>query len=181
MTNTNNGWSGKPGVPLNPEKDGWHWLRTPDGELVPYNWRPEGECERGSWAFGWVYDREYDWPPVECTYLGPVLSHDQATALQARCKEAERERAHQHGRADRNAAEYAREQAKREALQARVAELERLGKAIATERNQLIGVLQLAVEQSAETGENEPAWIGPACRILNAGFTKIAALEGKKE
>ena len=34
---------------------------------------------------------------------------------------AERERAHQHGRADRNAAEYAREQAKREALQKRVA------------------------------------------------------------
>ena len=67
------------------------------------------------------------------------------------------------------------------ALQARVAELERLGKDIATERNQLIGVLQLAVEQSAETGENEPAWIGPACRILNAGFTKIAALEGKKD
>ena len=43
----------------------------------------------------------------------------------------ERERAHQHGRADRNAAEYAREQAKREALRqeiaakdARIAELE---------------------------------------------------------
>ena len=81
-----------------------------------------------------------------CIYLSPVLSHDEATALQAR-----------------------------------VAELERLGKAIATERNQLIGVLQLAVEQSAETKGNEPAWIDPACRILNAGFTKIAALEGKKE
>jgi hypothetical protein len=89
MTDTNNGWPGKPGVPLNPEKDGWHWLRTPDGELVPYNWRPEGECERGSWAFGWVYDIEYDWPPVECTYLGPVLSHDDATAMQARVAELE--------------------------------------------------------------------------------------------
>lgn len=71
--------------------------------------------------------------------------------------------------------------AERDALQARVTELERLGKAIAIERNQLIGVLQLAVEQSAETGENEPAWIDPACRILNAGFTKSATLEGKKE
>ena len=66
------------------------------------------------------------------------------------------------------------------ALQARVAELERLGKAIATERNQLIGVLQLAVEQSGDTEENEPAWFDPACRILNSGFTKIAALEGGK-
>jgi hypothetical protein len=45
---------------------------------------------------------------------------------------------------------------------------------ILAERNQLIGILQLAVEQSQETGENEPAWLGPACRILNAGFTKAA-------
>jgi hypothetical protein len=36
---------------------------------------------------------------------------------------AERERAHQHGRADRNAAEYAREQKKREQLQAENARL----------------------------------------------------------
>jgi hypothetical protein len=36
----------------------------------------------------------------------------------------ERERAHQHGRADRNAAEYAREQKKREQLQAENARLE---------------------------------------------------------
>ena len=84
-----NGWRGKPGVPLNPEKDEFHWLRTPDGELVPYNWRPEGECERGRWAFGWVYDMDDDWPPVECTYLGPCLTPDQATALQARVVELE--------------------------------------------------------------------------------------------
>jgi hypothetical protein len=45
---------------------------------------------------------------------------------------------------------------------------------ILAERNQLIGILQLAVEQSQETGENEPAWLAPACRILNAGFTKAA-------
>ncbi|MFN8994810.1 MAG: hypothetical protein ACK5X3_14280, partial [Pseudomonadota bacterium] len=43
--------------------------------------------------------------------------------LQDDLSSAERERAHQHGRADRNAAEYAREQGKREALQKRVAEL----------------------------------------------------------
>ena len=71
--------------------------------------------------------------------------------------------------------------AERDALQARVAKLEMLGKSLMTERNQLIGVLQLAVEQSGETGENEPAWLGPACRILNAGFTKIVALEEKED
>ncbi len=38
--------------------------------------------------------------------------------LAKRLKDAERERNHQHGRADRNAAQYAAEQAKREQLQA---------------------------------------------------------------
>jgi phosphoribosyl-ATP pyrophosphohydrolase len=42
---------------------------------------------------------------------------------------------------------------------------------IEAERNQLIGILQLAVEQSGEK-EPEPAWLDAACRILNAGFTK---------
>ena len=64
---------------------------------------------------------------------------------------------------------------------ARIAELEATVATIQAERNQLIGVLQLAVEQSGETGENEPAWLGPACRIMNAGFTKIAALEGEEK
>ena len=84
MTDTSNGWPGKPGVPLNPEKDGWHWLQTPDGELVPYNWRPEGECEWGRWASEWIYDKEDDWNPKDCIYLDPCLTPDQATALQAR-------------------------------------------------------------------------------------------------
>ena len=89
MTDTTNGWPGKPGVPMNPETDEWHWLRTPDGELVPYNWRPEGECERGRWASEWIYDKEDDWNPKDCIYLGPCLTHDQATALQARVVELE--------------------------------------------------------------------------------------------
>ena len=49
---------------------------------------------------------------------------------------------------------------------------DRLSK-IEAERNQLIGILQLAVEQSGEK-EPEPAWLDAACRILNAGFTKAA-------
>jgi hypothetical protein len=31
---TTNGWPGVPGVPLNPERDGWHWLKTGHG-LAP--------------------------------------------------------------------------------------------------------------------------------------------------
>ena len=149
MTDTNNGWPGKPGVPLNPDEPGFHWVEGCDGEDTIVFWRGHGgdtHHENGDLKELDHWSGYPMWMAREWTYLGPVLSHDEATALQAR-----------------------------------VAELERLGKAIAIERNQLIGVLQLAVEQSAETGENEPAWIDPACRILNAGFTKSAALEGKKE
>ena len=46
--------------------------------------------------------------------------------LQDDLASVERERAHQHGRADRNAAEYAREQKKREQLQAENARLREL-------------------------------------------------------
>ncbi|MFN7341298.1 MAG: hypothetical protein ACK5VI_09500 [Opitutia bacterium] len=49
---------------------------------------------------------------------------------------------------------------------------------ILAERNQLIGILQLAVEQNGDK-EKEPAWFVAACRILNAGFTKaVKAGEG---
>lgn len=89
MTETNT-WPGKPGVPLNPEKDDWHWVRTPDGELVPYNWVPAFEVDLGIWPAKWVYDLNEHWPPEHGTYLGPCLTPDQATALQARVAELER-------------------------------------------------------------------------------------------
>ena len=38
---------------------------------------------------GWIYDPE-GWSPEECTYLGPCLTPDQATALQARVAELEK-------------------------------------------------------------------------------------------
>lgn len=92
---------------------------------------------------------------------GSWVMFKDVAALQARCKEAERERAHQHGRADRNAAEYAHEQAKREALQARVAELEEALKKI---RNH------------ARTGR-------PPFMSTKTDYFQIAsaALEGKKD
>lgn len=65
-------------------------------------------------------------------------------------------------------------------LQARIAELEATVATIQAERNQLIGVLQIAVEQSGDT-EHPPAWVDAACGILNAGFVKTAALEGGKK
>ena len=92
MTDTTNGWPGKPGVPLNPEKDGWHWVKTEHG-LTPWRWKENPESIM--WEFGWgagdgVISPAYFAALGPCTYLGPVLSPDEATALQARVAELER-------------------------------------------------------------------------------------------
>lgn len=85
MTDTNNGWPGKPGVPLNPEKDGWHWLESIEG-LVPALWAwPLWRHCRDFWdqrAPGWMEEQEW-------RYHGPVLMPDEATALQSRIAELE--------------------------------------------------------------------------------------------
>jgi hypothetical protein len=115
MTATN-GWPGKPGVPLNPDQDGWHWVENKfTGDRRAALWRTDLH-----WGLR-VLTHEM---AETCIYLDPVLPSDEVQNLRDDLASAERERAHQHGRADRNAAEYAREQGKREALQARVAELE---------------------------------------------------------
>ncbi|MFN7611631.1 MAG: hypothetical protein ACK5QX_11980 [bacterium] len=168
----NNGWPGKPGVPLNPEKDDWHWLRTPDGELVPYNWRPEGECEWGRWASAWIYDKEDDWPPEECTYLGPVLTPDEATALQKRCEEAGRER------------DALRRDASQEiATDELVRRLQHLGDWQAADR---IDALQARVTELEGALEGiKEYWNGSDKSAVDAAeecrYRAEAALEGKKE
>ena len=92
MSDTKNGWPGKPGVPINPEKDGWHWL---------YNKRLDRERDfkecvfwSGVGEFWQMMGAEECFSPRdlvvrEWRYFGPVLSHDQATALQARVTELE--------------------------------------------------------------------------------------------
>jgi hypothetical protein len=116
MTATN-GWPGKPGVP---PQDGIYWLKhNVVGDKQPCLY------EKSRW---YCCGSDIGLSPMRCaarySYIGPVLTPDEVQNLRDDLASAERECAHQHGRADRNAAEYAREQAKREALQARVAELE---------------------------------------------------------
>jgi hypothetical protein len=84
---SDNNWPdpARPGVPLNPEQSRWHWLKTPDGLEVPYEWRAAGECERGRWPAYWVSVDADDWQPAECTYLGPCLTPGE---VGARVKEA---------------------------------------------------------------------------------------------
>jgi hypothetical protein len=74
MTNPNN-WPdpAKPGHPLNPEQDGWHWLRHRDASFcTPVEWRVP--C-------GWVTNnipmlpKEVQSFVVDCCeYLGPCLT-----------------------------------------------------------------------------------------------------------
>ena len=115
MSDTKNGWPDKPGVPLNPGLPGAHWIKgyTEDA------WMYDGDG--GWWGPGYSHKLDAETVAARYSYLGPVLSHDEATALQKR--------------ADQSALGYAREARmadlskflhKRDvvALQARVAELE---------------------------------------------------------
>jgi hypothetical protein len=114
MTATN-GWPGKPGVPRDPGLPGAHWLKG----YTENAWMYDGDG--GWWGPGYSHKLDAETVAVKYSYLGPVLTHDEATALQAR--------------ADRNAAGFARVDAEAErakflhkqeieALQKRVAELE---------------------------------------------------------
>lgn len=68
----NNGWPGKPGVPLNPERDGWHWVKSlTTGGLMCAEWRAD--------RIGWSLYRstsEHHAPNTMFSwgYLGPCLT-----------------------------------------------------------------------------------------------------------
>jgi hypothetical protein len=84
----NNGWPHKPGVPLNPERDGWHWFWCPlKRGVFPCFWRAAGEAHNCRWTAKWLYSRN-DWNPKECTYLGPALT---PAEVDARVKQARRD------------------------------------------------------------------------------------------
>jgi hypothetical protein len=75
----------RPGAPLNPEQEGPHWLRYEhDGyvEVSAFLWERDGY---------WVKSRHVHYSEWlgRWTYLGPCLTPDQATALQARVEELE--------------------------------------------------------------------------------------------
>jgi hypothetical protein len=66
----NNGWPGKPGVPLNPERDGWHWVESSEGP-VPALWaRPLWRHCRDFWD-----QHSPEWmEEMQWRYLGPCLT-----------------------------------------------------------------------------------------------------------
>jgi hypothetical protein len=85
---TDNNWPdpARPGVPLNPERDGWHWLVCPlKHDVFPRFWRAAGEAQNCRWAAKWLYSRN-DWNPKECTYLGPALTPAEVEARVAQAR-----------------------------------------------------------------------------------------------
>ena len=75
MTDTNNGWPDKPGVPMNPEKDGWHWVSLLGGDYPQI-------MEWFSDAMVWAEDWTVDACALHLRYLGPVLTPAEVAALQ---------------------------------------------------------------------------------------------------
>ena len=76
----NNGWPGEPGVPLNPERDGWHWVESAEGP-VPALWaRPLWRHCRDFWD-----QRSPEWmEEQQWRYIGPCLT---PAEIDARVKE----------------------------------------------------------------------------------------------
>jgi hypothetical protein len=85
---SDNGWPGKPGVPMNPERDGWHWFMCPlKHDVFPRFWRAAGEAHNYKWDGKWL-NRRNEWSSKYCTYLGPTLTRAE---VEARVKEARRD------------------------------------------------------------------------------------------
>jgi hypothetical protein len=77
---SDNGWPGEPGVPLNPERDGWHWLCAKLGDPEPFYWN--GNFWQGSDQWSTItFSRS-------TRYLGPALT---PAEVDARIKEARRD------------------------------------------------------------------------------------------
>jgi hypothetical protein len=77
----NNGWTGKPGVPLNPEKTGWHWVGG-----IPYWWQVFDDDYAPLWQAQHLYFTAEEWSHKK--YGGPCLT---PAEVDARVKEARRD------------------------------------------------------------------------------------------
>lgn len=126
----------RPGVPLCPEQDRWHWVKARPEKLSALREKFPALWTAGNqhWIRG-TYAPEY--AAENWLYLGPVLTPDEAAGLRTR------------------AVKWAG-----------------IVGTLVAERDQLIGVLQIAIERSGDM-EPRPAWVDGACGLLNKGFLKV--------
>ncbi len=86
----NNGWPGKPGVPLNPEREGWHWVQRVDKGFVPSPriilWTDDWTSGQFSWdAIGYSSAPEQKLGR-DFRYIAPVLTPAEVADLVAKAK-----------------------------------------------------------------------------------------------
>jgi hypothetical protein len=202
----NNGWSDQPGVPLNPEQDGAHRLRHSDSGLERDSlWLCGGTWVDSDGDFSISHAAAfytYLGPCLTPAEVDARIQQAKRDALEEAAQEmdcacpqrgavlAKLEKdgpLSHHWPCEKSDDCCALRGAAIRALSdtppgmvlvPRDQQAETRAAKILAERNQLIGILQLAVEQSGDK-DKEPAWLDAACRILNAGFTKaVKAGEG---
>jgi hypothetical protein len=92
-----NGWpdASKPGVPMNPERDGWHWVDSRAHGLHALEWN---SMWRGSACGWWHGSTSADTPSEFATlrdlrYLGPCHTPAEVAAMLAKAEQRGMERA----------------------------------------------------------------------------------------
>ena len=79
----------RPGYPLNPERDAYHWIGRPHARPSPWRWLAVGHEWVG--PGGHLYQPEIDWSRIQ--YLGPCLPPTEVQAREDGAAERMRERA----------------------------------------------------------------------------------------
>lgn len=75
-----NGWPDdtRPGVPINPERDGWHWIRRKGSQWhEAWRWDPDADGCGTEYSGAWA-EADGDGVPIEMArwyeYVGPCLT-----------------------------------------------------------------------------------------------------------
>ena len=71
---SDNGWPGEPGVPMNPERGGWHWCQITKNVLAPIYWNTQNWWDIDSW----------NGSPI--AYIAPVLTPAEVDARVAQAR-----------------------------------------------------------------------------------------------
>jgi hypothetical protein len=88
----NNGWPARPGEPLNPERDQFHWLTRKNGQCPEaWRWDPDADGCGTEYSGAWA-ESEGDGQPEDMAkwyrYLGPCLT---PAEVDARAQQAQRD------------------------------------------------------------------------------------------
>jgi len=89
----NKGWPDKPGMPPNPNQDGWHWLKEPDSDMECVFWiaKPWLGDNQGCWETMGTKDTFEPQEISNWSYQGPCLKPEEVERLRKNFVTAEHE------------------------------------------------------------------------------------------